>query len=1277
MTALRNMSTVFPPPYLLHTMSILSPCYNRTSLLFVALFLLCTSLSTQAQTEIASDSRDVSAILIEDFEDGIPDDWTVYQNTHGSFDSRWQAALDGSRTIARSWYTHPWDNIPQGSYSEDLLVTPAISLGSQSLLRFNARRLAHSGSTSWNAYRVLVAPANGDTPPPATLAEYQEIASWTLLQVVVGWREFEVDLSEFDGTDIYIAFAHVHNQHNVFLLDDVIVTSPLSVANVRALPLGTEVTTQGIISRARGSEAHMQDVTAGISILAESGPFHNAIANGDAASGDHVLVTGTLIELDGMLYIDLTGSSAWDMLHRGRPHPVTPTTLQGITSLDDLLQGQLVLVRHLEFQNPGGTFAAGTHYAVSDPSRPGFTFDVFVPAASNSSVVSTEIPDVLVDAVGIVGSSGSNPVLRLIEASDMRLSPIARSLEFNIDGISEIMDAGDVLNIPIELSNDSDQSVDFRRIGSFAQNPSGDRTYAWSSVTMDGGISSENIDIRHTGRRLELAPSPGCSGADNGNQDRYAPLILPFEFPFYESHYAEVYVSTNGFISFDGDSFNGGCTRALSPLPSTNTPPASIVPFGRILIINNLGEIHSEYLPDGRFVIQYSNWSLSGQPDSRVTFQVILAPSGLIQFQYLDMNYNPTVATHFTYVGVQDESQTRGVTVYSQTNVDPIIEHDVLIAPMRPFISLAPETGNIPAHGSTGVDVVLDAGNLIEGLYSGLLIVESSERNMKYALPVILEIIGEAACIISPNPIDFGQVVVSLQRTLEVTVTNAGTAPCELLQASLEVPGVSINYSPTTLVPFASMQFEALFAPQSIGAVSGTLVIDSPEGLLSATVEGIGASSPITGIQPPSVSFMLDPDQLPIGYEVISLSNLGDDTAIDLEFSLSIEIAQDTRREVQMFDVDHEARATAVEAGLRGTSERTSFEPYIQAGNGSISRSTDFELMITQSLNLEVGQHVGVTCVGPTATRDFSYWRVFDLADNHNIGDTYTVTQIDMGIERSSYPLDSWIVLHELKGEFIRENLTELSSTHFLIQPGSFHLQTVQIPPIELAGDSQLVIEWRVADGLPFNADVFPGANRLGQTGPTYFSTETCNIPGDIVNLADMGFPDVHWVMSITGMAEPGILAIDHRSGSIEPGESMELTITANAEGLEHGQYDYQIMFFTNEVGAPVHTLDVTLNVGTVSNEDDAGAGRLALEQNFPNPFSGLTTIDFEVPHETLVLMEIFDVTGRRVVQLLDDRLPAGRHQIEWDASRIAGGVYLLRMQTEGTQLVRRLTVIN
>jgi hypothetical protein len=67
----------------------------------------------------------------------------------------------------------------------------------------------------------------------------------------------------------------------------------------------------------------------------------------------------------------------------------------------------------------------------------------------------------------------------------------------------------------------------------------------------------------------------------------------------------------------------------------------------------------------------------------------------------------------------------------------------------------------------------------------------------------------------------------------------------------------------------------------------------------------------------------------------------------------------------------------------------------------------------------------------------------------------------------------------------------------------------------------------------------------------------------------------------------------------------------------------------------------------------------------YPNPFNPSTTIRFDVPERSRVRLCLYDVLGRELSPLLDQELPPGRHELRWDASGMASGMYYVRLRAD------------
>jgi len=82
------------------------------------------------------------------------------------------------------------------------------------------------------------------------------------------------------------------------------------------------------------------------------------------------------------------------------------------------------------------------------------------------------------------------------------------------------------------------------------------------------------------------------------------------------------------------------------------------------------------------------------------------------------------------------------------------------------------------------------------------------------------------------------------------------------------------------------------------------------------------------------------------------------------------------------------------------------------------------------------------------------------------------------------------------------------------------------------------------------------------------------------------------------------------------------------------------------------------------------------LRQNYPNPFNPSTTIVYELPRQEQVKIDIFDSAGRKVATLVDAPQNAGRHELNFDASHLASGVYYYRLSAGGFVQTKKMLLL-
>jgi hypothetical protein len=87
------------------------------------------------------------------------------------------------------------------------------------------------------------------------------------------------------------------------------------------------------------------------------------------------------------------------------------------------------------------------------------------------------------------------------------------------------------------------------------------------------------------------------------------------------------------------------------------------------------------------------------------------------------------------------------------------------------------------------------------------------------------------------------------------------------------------------------------------------------------------------------------------------------------------------------------------------------------------------------------------------------------------------------------------------------------------------------------------------------------------------------------------------------------------------------------------------------------------------------------LRESYPNPFNSSTMIEYGLPEESRVKIEIYDILGRLCRTLINSEMPAGYHQIQWNGEDesdqpVASGVYLVKMTAGDRHFTNRAVLV-
>ncbi len=98
--------------------------------------------------------------------------------------------------------------------------------------------------------------------------------------------------------------------------------------------------------------------------------------------------------------------------------------------------------------------------------------------------------------------------------------------------------------------------------------------------------------------------------------------------------------------------------------------------------------------------------------------------------------------------------------------------------------------------------------------------------------------------------------------------------------------------------------------------------------------------------------------------------------------------------------------------------------------------------------------------------------------------------------------------------------------------------------------------------------------------------------------------------------------------------------------------------------------------IPTSIDENTPAPINFVLDQNYPNPFNSKTVISFEIKKRTTAKIEIFDVTGGLVAVLLNRLLDAGRHEVVFDADKLASGIYYYKLSAAGETQTKKMVLV-
>ncbi|GAB4376700.1 MAG: hypothetical protein Kow0042_23280 [Calditrichia bacterium] len=201
------------------------------------------------------------------------------------------------------------------------------------------------------------------------------------------------------------------------------------------------------------------------------------------------------------------------------------------------------------------------------------------------------------------------------------------------------------------------------------------------------------------------------------------------------------------------------------------------------------------------------------------------------------------------------------------------------------------------------------------------------------------------------------------------------------------------------------------------------------------------------------------------------------------------------------------------------------------------------------------------------------------------------------------------------------------------------------------------------------------------QTGNyDYYGTGNSNIPGDLVRPYVVS-PDGRVWFANWNSLPPAVEGLCWFDGTdfgvflVQPGGLPHKQIENIEMRLIPGGYELWMTCASQGIAV----LSVTTPTG-IDEEQPVTADGFNLLQNYPNPFNPSTTISFNLPSASEVMLQIFDITGRKVRTLLEGQVAPGTHHVQWDGTDevgqlVASGMYFYQLKA-GSGIVQTRKMI-
>jgi Secretion system C-terminal sorting domain len=151
------------------------------------------------------------------------------------------------------------------------------------------------------------------------------------------------------------------------------------------------------------------------------------------------------------------------------------------------------------------------------------------------------------------------------------------------------------------------------------------------------------------------------------------------------------------------------------------------------------------------------------------------------------------------------------------------------------------------------------------------------------------------------------------------------------------------------------------------------------------------------------------------------------------------------------------------------------------------------------------------------------------------------------------------------------------------------------------------------------------------------------------------------------------IMSSGAENNTIAPNDTVKLLI---AELIARGTNNLNSVTKLKQLSdVAQHLCDSNFVIG-IHNISSSIPNSYILYQNYPNPFNPATKIKFDLPKSNHVKLIIYDVLGREITVLVNQKQKAGSYEVDWDATNYPSGVYFYKLVTESYSETKKMVLL-